>query len=196
VKLAVVRHLPTAWNQAGILQGKRDQSILPPTQDCLKTLSFALCAALNGDVPEVVLASSLKRAQQTAVAFGYSGYEIEPLLDEIDFGLFEGKHRDDLFREYGDTWIQQPGTLELGEPLARFESRIREFLDLYRERSSLLCFGHGAWMRALRSIMLHGDLRAMNVIQIPNHCVLRTSWPQSERIEVALVSLETSRVVV
>ena len=43
----------------------------------------------------IILASTLKRTQQTAQMYGMN-VVIEPLLDELDFGEFEGRPKEEL----------------------------------------------------------------------------------------------------
>ena len=49
---------------------------------------------------DLILASTLKRTQQTAQMYGMN-VVIEPLLDELDFGEFEGRPKEELLRELG-----------------------------------------------------------------------------------------------
>ena len=39
----------------------------------------------------------------------------EPLLDELDFGPFEGRPKKDLMDAMGENWLQHPRNLLLGE---------------------------------------------------------------------------------
>ena len=57
---------------------------------------------LNSFMPfDLILASTLKRTQQTAQMYGMN-VVIEPLLDELDFGEFEGRPKEELIRELGE----------------------------------------------------------------------------------------------
>lgn len=85
IRLALLRHAPTAWNEAGRLQGHTDVA-----------LSEAGRAGLQGRRPphELAgfrwLASPLLRACETALLLGVAA-EPEPALIEMDYGDWEGR---------------------------------------------------------------------------------------------------------
>ena len=71
MQITFIRHLPTEWNKIGKLQGRRDieicrlqtswkKEIVHNQQYLKKLLPF-----------DIVLASTLKRTQQTAKVYGY-----------------------------------------------------------------------------------------------------------------------------
>jgi broad specificity phosphatase PhoE len=80
--LALVRHMPTAWNVAGRLQGRADQPLDPATPD------WRVPPALAGFR---WLSSPLRRATDTAARLGIDDFEIEPRLTEMDWGDWEGR---------------------------------------------------------------------------------------------------------
>lgn len=169
MKIIVVRHLATSWNEAGRLQGRRDEPISPLSDDVKERLTASLGTLIDGARIEDVVASNRIRTQQTAETFGYAAYRIDPNLDELDFGPFEGKLRADMLNDLGDGWTDRPGQLTLGEPVAVLAERVRRFVGSVSTCDTVLCFGHGAWMRALHSMALHdGDVNFMNQITIPN----------------------------
>ena len=114
------------------------------------------------------MASTLKRTHQTAKAYGYR-FETEGLLDELDFGLFEGLSKKDLLETYGDQWLESPKELVLGESVANLEERIILFLDKYKDRNNMLVFGHGSWIRAIVSHYDYGHINNMNKMIVGNN---------------------------
>lgn len=169
-----IRHLPTAYNQQGLLQGKRDEPILP-----LTALNEDLLAALEKNkivlsefVIETVLCSTLKRTHQTAIAHHYSSFTIDPLLNELDFGCYEGKSRQQLLKDHGEQWQHDPTNLVLGESMQHFSQRIQDFFEKYQkdaQNSNVLAFTHGAWIRAARALWVTGSLKSMNENKIANN---------------------------
>ncbi len=170
--LVSIRHLPTEWNERGLLQGQGDSPLLE--------IDPASEAAIRGNLDrltrlgafDVILTSELRRTQITAARYGFDRFTPEPLLNELDFGEWEGRPRDAFYGAFGDRWFSDPRSLVLGESLAGFQSRILCFLEKYRRRRTVLAFSHGSWMRALRSILTHGDIRAMNSGWIENNEIL------------------------
>ncbi len=173
MRLALVRHLPTQANRDGLLQGRRDPPILPPDDETRAAIARnRLSLAGRFASFDHVLVSSLRRTAMTAEAYGYGELaQVEPLLDELDFGPYEGRLRSEMLRELGDRWVEAPQTLMLGEPISALGARVRSVLSRYGGCQSLLIFGHGAWLRALRSLIEQGDLGRMNRMTIQHNAV-------------------------
>ena len=123
---------------------------------------------------DIILASKLKRTQQTAQMYGMN-VVIEPLLDELDFGEFEGRPKEELLRELGNRWLESPRELQLGESIIHLENRIVDFIEKYESYNNILVFGHGSWIRAFISLVQNGHINRMNRIHVPNNkCITLT----------------------
>jgi broad specificity phosphatase PhoE len=167
MQLAVVRHLPTLWNKNELLQGKRDipidQASIPLFDKSIEE-NKRLLEKLEPF--ELILASNLSRTKQTADVYGYESIK-EPLIDELDFGEFEGKPKQELTQQYD--WIHHPRTMTLGENMVDFEKRLQAFCDRYQRYNRILVFGHGSWIRGLLSLQQHGSIQNMNKITVENN---------------------------
>ncbi|WP_077211257.1 histidine phosphatase family protein [Bacillus dakarensis] len=168
MEITVIRHLPTHWNKQKKLQGRRDIRILPVTESIQKEINEnqQLLKALSPF--DLILASTLARTHETAQLYGYAA-EADSLLDELDFGPFEGRSKDQLIEHYGQQWIENPKELKLGESIAQLENRIILFLEKYKRYNHILIFGHGSWIRALLSYCRYGDINHMNKIIVNNN---------------------------
>jgi probable phosphoglycerate mutase len=169
-----IRHLPTAYNVQGLLQGQCNEDILPVTASlALDIIANNKC--LNTLSPfHKVLCSSLSRTQQTAETYGYST-EIEPLLDELDFGCYQGKQRDLMLNDIGTQWQYDPASLTLGEPISALLQRIQHYMAKYNHQTdegNILAFAHGAWMRAAQAWYQYGSLKGMNQTNLANNALL------------------------
>ncbi len=171
MQLTLIRHLPTVWNKNTWLQGRKDIAISFLTESDKQKIEQNLIV-LNHLAPiDLVLASSLRRTQQTANAYGYQP-EIDPLLDELDFGPFEGEPREKLLALHGDAWINNPIELVLGESVLDLGNRVCSFLEKYYDAGNILVFGHGCWIRALLSYFHYGHFNNMNRLTLLNNeCV-------------------------
>ncbi|MCH6264148.1 MULTISPECIES: histidine phosphatase family protein [Neobacillus] len=168
MQITLIRHLPTEWNNNNMLQGRRDIGITQLTEEFRKGIAENK-GMLNGLAPfEVVLASSLKRTRQTAQHYGFQP-ETECLLDELDFGPFEGQPKAMLVEAFGEAWLENPSKLVLGESIHNLEKRISMFLEKYREYKNMLVFGHGCWIRAMISFSKHGHIDEMNKVLLENN---------------------------
>lgn len=174
MELILVRHLPTEWNQNDILQGTNDIPIVPLSKfdelDVQKNQED-----IKRFQPELVLTSGLIRTQQTAYQYGYESVKVEPLLNELDFGVYEGKEKKHLLAV--KDWTENPRALKLGERMIDFEERLNSFLKEYKKYSRILVFGHGSWMRGMVSIERVGNIQEMNKIKINNNELIYLKFP-------------------
>lgn len=171
--LVCVRHLPTEWNDKGLLQGQRDIPLIEPDEAALSQVRRNRGVLERLGPFDRVWTSTLQRARRTAELHGFQQFTADAVLDELNFGCWEGRHRDELEAVHGEEWRNDPRGLVLGESLSDLEARIRRFLDMRAGERKSLVFGHGSWMRALRSILEVGDVRAMNRRWIANNEILR-----------------------
>jgi len=174
MKLLVIRHLPTKYNNSGLLQGHLDIDIEPPNQEQLLRIADNQRKIQQIGPVDKVLCSSLNRTAQTALAYGYAKRACirEPLLNELDFGCYEGLPRQDMWDALGEAWWQSPEYLVLGEPVLALQQRITDLLEKYAQAERLLLFSHGAWTRALLSYSRIGDIRDMNRMMVNNNDML------------------------
>lgn len=168
MQITFIRHLPTEWNANQKLQGRRDIDIAPITKQYQE--GIVQNQKLLGDLApfDLVLASTLKRTHQTADAYGYD-VEVDGLLDELDFGPFEGKSKNELIETYGHQWTSNPKELTLGESVSNLETRIVRFLEKYKQKENILVFGHGSWIRAAISYYYNGHINDMNQVNVNNN---------------------------
>ena len=163
IHLTLVRHLKTSWNSEGKLQGRADISILPDQADTIRRLKRSLKASSY----DLVFTSQLGRTQETAIACGYGDRaEASELLNEIDFGDWEGRPASEL--RSTTSWMDNPREVELGESFDRFVARVTLFLRQLLEygEGRVLVFGHGAWIRCGIALIEKGQPGSMNRVVI------------------------------
>ncbi|MED1471034.1 histidine phosphatase family protein [Bacillus salipaludis] len=180
MQLTLIRHLPTEWNRKTWLQGRNDIEISQLTEEFQKGITENRLLLKKLAPFDLILASTLKRTHQTAQLYGYVP-EVEGLLDELDFGPFEGLPKEKLVEHNNRLWIEKPSELILGESLKSFEERIVLFLDKYHDLHNILVFGHGSWIRALISYIKHGHINEMNKITVKNNSCITLSFIHNEK---------------
>ena len=124
--LILVRHGRTQANLEGRLQGRLDQDL----DDHGRRQATAIAAYVR-DRCEVdfVVSSPLKRAVQTAEAFGLP-IEIDDRWMELAYGEYEGTPHADVPSEVWSHWRDDPQfTPEGGESLAALDVRVRSACD-------------------------------------------------------------------
>ncbi len=102
LRLLMLRHGPTSWNQEGRIQGRSDIPLCPEGRETVR----------RWHVPETfrrtaALVSPLRRARETAELLGLEIERIEPRLIEMAWGSREGRTLADLRREGGTIFADE-----------------------------------------------------------------------------------------
>ncbi len=120
--LILVRHGRTPANAAGLLQGRLDQDL--DEMGRLQATAVAAYVQRWCDV-DAVVSSPLKRAQQTAAAFGLA-VDTDDRWLELSYGEYEGTPHTDVPSEVWQRWRDDPHfTPTGGESLATLDQRVR-----------------------------------------------------------------------
>jgi broad specificity phosphatase PhoE len=143
--LVLVRHGQTEANARGLLQGHVDL----PLSDLGRHQARALASVVPADAR--VVASPLRRAQETAAAFGRA-VEVDDRWIELDYGEFDGRPIGDVPPEVWTTWRADPHFVPPGgESLATLGQRVRgaceELLDEAR-RGDVVVVSHVSPIKA------------------------------------------------
>jgi len=175
-RFLLIRHAESTWNAAGRWQGHAD----PPLSARGRTQAEVLGAELVARGIDVLLASDLIRAAQTAAILGKAlGLEpgVDARLRELDIGRWAGLTRaeivardpEELARfETGDPDVRAGG----GESRRELRNRIREFVQ-QRSRQ------HAGRLVAVVAHM--GAIRAMR----PGLLLANTGWCLTSASEIA-----------
>ena len=133
VVLILVRHGRTPANAAGLLQRRLDQDLDEFGEE--QAVAVAKYVRSGGDVAAVV-ASPLRRAQQTAEAFGLP-IETDERWVELSYGVYEGTPHTEVPSEVWQRWREDPHfTPDRGESLAVLDGRVRSACVELIERAS------------------------------------------------------------
>jgi broad specificity phosphatase PhoE len=121
--LLLVRHGESTWNAEWRMQGHAD----PPLSDAGRAQAVALRRLLAGLAPDVVVASDLARARETAELLGHPGAVPDPRWREADVGRWSGRLVRDLIAEDADAyrgWLEHTHTPPAGEPWGATRERV------------------------------------------------------------------------
>lgn len=124
--LILVRHGRTQANREGRLQGRLDQDL----DEHGRRQAIAVAAFVQDRCGvDFVVSSPLKRAAQTAEAFGRP-VELDDRWMELAYGEYEGTPHADVPSEVWSRWREDPNfTPEGGESLAALDVRVRTACD-------------------------------------------------------------------
>lgn len=155
--LALIRHAPTAWNEAKRLQGRRD----PPLASNA-ACGWQLPADLNGFE---WMTSPLRRARDTAAILGIPEPIIEPRLTEMDWGEWEGATLAELRAGLGTEMVRlEAKGLDLrpsgGETPREVQTRLAPLLcEIAAARRPTGAITHKGVIRAVLALATGWDMR-------------------------------------
>jgi broad specificity phosphatase PhoE len=147
-RLVLARHGETAWSKSGQHTGRTDI----PLTDRGREQARRLGSALAGRTFSRVLSSPLARARETAEIAGFGDkLEIDPELQEWDYGIYEGRRRADIVRDEPG-WTIWTRPIPSGESLDALGERAdRVIAALLPGGGDVLVFSHGHFLRVLAS---------------------------------------------
>lgn len=178
MKIYIIRHLETEYNKKGVLQGRWDIPILAPSAKTRKQINKNKKLLDEVGRFDHILISQLQRTRMTAELYTNEKLAVEPLLDELDFGCYEGFTKEAFLAEQTQ-WLTNPLSMTLGESLLAFQCRVSQFIQKYTGAKTLLAFGHGAWIRAFLSYVEHGNINKMNSIEVINNQIVLVDYHET-----------------
>lgn len=149
MKLYMVRHGSTPWNEIGLMQGCSDISLseigimqVNKVKEKLKNVDFDIC-----------ISSPLRRTKETAkiIVGGKCNIIDDDLLLERGMGIFEGKMHDEYAKL--NYWDYDLNNDENGvEPVKKIFNRTKLFLEKIEEKykdKTVLIVSHAATIRCI-----------------------------------------------
>lgn len=118
----IARHGQTSLNAEGRLAGRLDVGLTALGERQAAALAAAVHAIGH---PDLVVASPLIRARETAAAIGHA--TVDERWTELDYGEFDGRLLSEVPSELWDTWRSDAGFAPPGgESLSALGRRVRE----------------------------------------------------------------------
>lgn len=158
-----VRHGLSVANRQHVVAGILDSPLTAEGHDQARRTGMRL--AQEGVIPDVMIASPLSRAYETAkeiakaVGYPVSDIVLEPLLVERSFGVLEGVAGAPLFEHYS---YEEICSSEGVESLTALATRAHAVWELAQRRPQgcVMLVGHGAFARSLRRVIRGDDEEA------------------------------------
>ena len=149
MKIAFLRHGPTAWNEAGRIQGHTDIPLSDAGLDRMTGLRLPFT------FPRVY-SSPLIRARQTAQALGLDNLLLDDRLREQHWGDWEGLSRDEILARHGADAFLNVGSARGeefrplgGESTRELHARVAAFLkDAATDERDAIVVAHLGVVRA------------------------------------------------
>lgn len=155
--LALIRHMPTAWNVAGHLQGRSD-----PPLDASALPDWRIPPELAGFR---WLTSPLRRAVETVCRVRITDFAIEPRLTEMNWGDWEGQTLAELRARLGPAMAaNEAAGLDFqptgGESPRDVQARLMPFLaELAAGGRATVAVTHKGVIRAVYALAAGWDMR-------------------------------------
>ncbi|MGE5404514.1 MAG: histidine phosphatase family protein [Candidatus Saccharibacteria bacterium] len=153
MKLILVRHAESVWNEQGKYQGSADI----PLSERGKREAVALAERLKNMKIDAAYSSNLSRAYDTAQIIAEPhGLDVKPVpeLAEMNFGEWEGLTYIEIKERFGEesfqTWLHDPERVDIpgGEKFGDFADRIEQAMTqiaaAHRDDETILIVAHGA----------------------------------------------------
>lgn len=181
-----VRHGETAWNRETRIQGQLDIPLSPLGAAQARRLA----QALDGQGVEVIYASDLSRARQTAEAVAQQlglAVQLEPGLRERGFGLFEGLTWAEIETRWpaeSERWRRRDPQFAAqgGESLQDFYARSVAAVESLASRhpgQTVLIVAHGGVLDCLYRAAARQSLQAARTWTLGNASINRLLYSQS-----------------
>lgn len=181
-----VRHGETAWNRETRIQGQLDIPLSPLGAAQARRLA----QALDGQGVEVIYASDLARARQTAEAVAQQlglAVQLEPGLRERGFGLFEGLTWAEIETRWpaeSERWRRRDPQFAAqgGESLQDFYARAVAAVEALASRhpgQTVLIVAHGGVLDCLYRAAARQSLQAARTWTLGNASINRLLYSQS-----------------
>jgi probable phosphoglycerate mutase len=157
VRVVLLRHGESTWNERKLIQGQLDDARLSPEG---KSQAAAVAETLRAYSFQWIVTSDLTRARETAAIVDDAlGLEvaIAPALRERSYGVYEGRPMSELPTSASGILegrvVDASARPEGGESLDDLYERCAKFVDSLRAAGNerLLLVTHGGTIRALRA---------------------------------------------
>lgn len=173
MRVLLVRHGSTAWNEAGRIQGNTDVPLSPPGR--AQVAGWRLPADWRG---VRCVTSPLQRARETAALLGFDAAGIDARLVEMRWGGYEGATLAELRRRHGDALAENeargldfrpPGGESPREVAARLAGCLR---DIAVEGKDRLVVAHRGILRASLVLAFGWDMLGKPPVRIVDDVAL------------------------
>lgn len=148
-RLILLRHGETEWSKSGRHTGRTDLELTATGEERAKLAAEAL-AELELDNP-LVVSSPMRRAVRTAELAGLTIDEVSPLLQEWDYGRYEGLTTPQI-RETVPDWLIWTHGAEGGESIEAVSQRADSALEValtHMVTRDVVFVGHAHFSRSM-----------------------------------------------
>jgi phosphoserine phosphatase len=187
--LYIIRHGETDLNRQGIVQGSGVDADLNHIGRKQAKLFYKYYENVSF---HTVITSNLRRTHQTVEPFLLRGlaHTKLPELNEICWGIHEGKKADEAMREEFNnlmsSWLSGNYDIKLqgGESLEELRARVSQAVHFFKKEEhkgkNILVCTHGRTLLCLVTVLLNKPLKLINEHQHRNTCLYKFHYIDDE----------------
>lgn len=185
MRIALLRHGPTEWNDEGRIQGQIDM----PLSEAGRRKMAALRPP-QGFATVRAYISPLVRARETAELLGLRDATVDARLSEHFWGAWEGMTREEILARDGADAFERAGhgidfTPKDGESTRDLLARVRAFLsDVGRERTDAIAVAHRGIMRSAYTLATGWNMASPMPDKLDLTCALILTLHEGGAIEL------------
>lgn len=165
LEIYLARHGETEWSLSGRHTGSTDLPLTPHGEQQAASLKERL-KKIHFDG---VYSSPLQRARRTAELASFPRPELTPLLEEIDYGEYEGKTTKEI-RQLRPAWELYKDGCPGGETPEQVHARAEDFISLASTgapvNGKVLAFSHGHFLRAVAIAWMGLGIKAASALHL------------------------------
>jgi len=186
LRVALIRHGPTQWNDEGRLQGRQD---IPLSEAGRLKMSALRPPAGFESVRAYV--SPLSRARETARLLGLSNAVVDERLSEHGWGSWEGLTREEILTRDGQDAFERAGrgidfTPSGGETTRELLARVDAFLhDIAKDKSDAIAVTHRGVLRTAYTLATGWDMASPMPAKLDLTCALILTLEADGQAEIS-----------
>lgn len=173
LRIALLRHGPTEWNDEGRIQGRIDM----PLSEVGRRKMAALRPPAGFETARAYV-SPLERARETAELLGLKGATVDARLSEHFWGSWEGMTREEILACDGEDAFERAGRgidfkPKNGESTRDLLTRVRAFLaDVARAEADAVAVAHRGILRSAYTLATGWDMASPMPEKLDLSCAL------------------------
>lgn len=190
----LVRHGETEFNRAGRMQGQQDSPLTDLGRDQVRRVGMLLRELIPDPDGCAMVVSPLGRTAHAATIIAQAmgieidRFAIDPLVQEVGWGKWEGFNRAEIAAADPDGWRnfetnRWTAAPPAGESYADLTDRARQWLASIDDLATVLLVSHGGFGRVLRGHYLRLPPEDTMALPVPQDAVFRLTQGVVSRLD-------------